>query len=45
MDNASYAPDQWNWAISIRDLNDLSLFKTDAEGSKMPWVPTEYTKQ
>lgn len=45
MDNASYAPDQWNWAISIRDLNDLSLFKTDAEGNKMPWVPTEYTKQ
>ena len=44
MDNASYAPDQWNWAISIRDLDDLSLFKTDAERNQIPWNPVEYTK-
>jgi len=38
MDNAGYAPQATNWAISICDLSDLSLYK---DGKA--WVPLEYT--
>lgn len=50
MDNATYAPDQAKWAISICDLSDLSL---KADGSLVdkggaakdtPWTPEEWVK-
>jgi len=38
MDNAGYAPQSSNWAISLCDLSDLKLTKNG-----QPWVPLEYT--
>lgn len=46
MDNASYAPGQDNWAISICDLSDIML-KADGKGvapKDTPWVPEEWVK-